>query len=262
MSAPVAAVAARVRLTEGQLYTVAITLVASLLLATGLGNVHGVVSSALTQPVLELPPAQQLPPVTVPTAAPSAPPLALPEPSLPPFDTGAEPFPQPEPAPPPTTEPAPPSDPPAGPSPSPTPTPSACAAQPVNDGAAQVIRLLDESAGGALPDEDLLAAIALVTGCSKADPAVVALGLLIGAGQTLPPMEGVEPPVVPVLVVPPSVVTALQPARPAVDQICGLVGTGQAVASLFITAYPRPLSQLTVQALFQALSVCGQVRNP
>ena len=55
--------------------------------------------------------------------------------------------------------------------------------------------------------------------------------------------------------------TALQPARPVIDEVCGLVGTGSTVTSLFISAYPRPVSPLVTQALFQALSVCGQVRN-
>ena len=131
----------------------------------------------------------------------------------------------------------------------------------MSDAGTGLVTTLDGLAGGALPEKDLLAAIGVVTGCDPADPAVIAVGLLIGIGKTLPD-PGIDAPVIPVVEIPGAVVSALQPARPVIDEVCGLVGTGSTVTSLFISAYPRPVAPLVTQALFQALSVCGQVRNP
>jgi hypothetical protein len=159
-----AALAARARLTEGQLYTSVITLAFALLLATGLGNVHGVVSSALAQaplaPLAPLP-AAQLPPMAVP-AAPSAPAASF---AAAPAPYVAAPLPQPFPAP----SPLPPySEPPApAPTSSPSPQPSPCTAQPVDDAGRQAILTADAEAGGGLPDEQMLQLLHLVTGCSS-----------------------------------------------------------------------------------------------
>jgi hypothetical protein len=173
MTKTVQGLAARLRMTEGQLYSATITLVLAVLLATGLGNVHGVVSSALAQPPLAPLPAAALPPVVVPTPAPAAEavplspplmqPLAPPPAAAPPVAL-AEPTPAPSPVP---TSSAPSPSPTAQPSPSPSP---GCTAQPVADGGAGVVRTLDDAAGGDLPDEDLIAAITLLTGCTPSSP--------------------------------------------------------------------------------------------
>jgi hypothetical protein len=249
---PVAALAAKARMTEGQLYSVGITLVAAGLLSLGLGDVHGVAGSAFAEPPLAQPGAT-LPPVVVPTPAPT--------PSVPllPLTPSASPapgfVPVPEPAPSPE---------PIGPSPiapSPTPPPAACDLQSVSDTGKGLVTTLDALAGGNLPEKDLLAAIGVVTGCDPADPAVIAVGLLIGIGNTLPD-PGIDPPVIPVVELPDPLITALQPARAQIDEVCGLVGTGSTVTSLFISAYPRPVAPLVTQVLFQSLSLCGQLRKP
>jgi hypothetical protein len=247
----IASVAARARLTEGQLYTCVITLVVAVLLSLGLGNVHGVASADLGA-VAPLPGTSALP-----TPGPSATPGAVPQPGG--FPTFA---PLPTPAPGPTYEPVPePGQPASTPTPSPSAPATPCDLQGVSDTGTGLVQTLDGLTGGALPEKDLLAAIGVITGCDPADPAVIAVGLLIGIGNTLPD-PGIDPPVVPVPEIPGAVVTALQPARPAIDQVCGLVGTGATVTSLFISAYPRPVAPLVTQALFQALSVCGQLRTP
>lgn len=255
--------AGRAGLTEGQLYSSLITLTIGGLLATGLGNVHGVVSSALEQPALAaLPaaPSAALPPIAVPTPAPL--PAPLPEP---PQDMAFEEVPLTVPqGPPPGSGPQPAPFPATSPSPEPSPTPSTspCTAQPVDDAGAELVHAINAAAGGGLPEEDLLAAIGLITGCGPDDPAVVAIGLLIGVGQTLPDPGVPNPPVIPVVQLPEPLVAALQPLRPAIDEVCGVVGTGQVVAALFITAYPQPVPVTATQVLFQALSVCGQLRAP
>ena len=250
----------RLRMTEGQAYSAAITLAVALLLLLGLGNVHGVAGLAVAEQPLPLAP-QQPAPVVVPT--PSAPAVAFPPTSTPPV-LGVEPAPQPAPAPVPTyDEPPAPAQP--TPSPSPTSTPSSCRLpqlQGPNDTALATLDQVNSLAGGRLPAADVKAAIGVVTGCDPADPAVVAVGLLIGIGHALPDPGLPNPAVLPFVQVPPSVVAALQPARPVIDQACALVGTGQTVAALFISAYPQPVPQLTSQVLFTALSVCGQVRQP
>lgn len=257
---PPARLAARARMTEGQLYSALITLGLAALLATGLGDVHGVAGTLL---------AQQPPPVAPATAPPVVAPLPAPAATLTPIDLPTLPgAPAPEPAPAPqagvVTEPEPA---PLVPSASPAPTtspgpPAACTAQPALDAVEGVLTTVNGPAGGQLPQDDVMAALGLVTGCDPADPAVIAVGLLIGAGQALPDPGLPPPPVLPFVAVPPAVVTALQPLRPAVDEACGLVGTGSTVAALFVWAYPTPVPELTSQALFQALAACGQVRNP
>ena len=165
-------------MTEGQVYSVVITLVAAVLLSLGLGDVHGVAGSAFAEPPLAQPGAT-LPPVVVPTPAPTpAVPLLPLTPSASPLPGFA---PVPEPAPFPQPEPTGPM-----PSPSPTPAPAACDLQSVSDTGKGLVTTLDALAGGSLPEKDLLAAIGVVTGCDPADPAVIAVGLLIGIGNTLP----------------------------------------------------------------------------
>jgi hypothetical protein len=240
-------------MTEGQLYSCLITLGTAVLLATGLGNVHGVAGTALAQPPLVLPTTA---PVVVPSpAAPGlTPPLPLPE--------GGEPvpFPVPEPGGPPEAPESPPAPPPA---PSPSPAPQPCDNQALQDAGETVIATADGLSGGRLPDKDLLAALGTVTGCDPTDPALLAVGTLVGLGQTLPdPGVPAPPPLLPFVAVPSAVVAALQPARAEIDAVCGIVGTGNEVGSLFLWAYPSPVPQLAAQAMFQALSVCGQVRQP
>jgi hypothetical protein len=148
------------------------------------------------------------------------------------------------------------------PSPTPRPTKAPCDNQAVQDAGRQVIETLSGASGGQLPDKDLLAALGTVTGCDPTDPALLAVGLLVGAGQTLPD-AGLPPlPPLPYVQVPDVVVEALQPVRPAVDQVCGLVGTGSTVGALFLWAYPSPIPQTEAQVMFQALAACGQVRQP
>jgi hypothetical protein len=256
---PVAAVASRLRMTEGQLYSCLLTLVAAILLATGLGGVHGVASSALATPVLQEPLAG-LPTVVVPTAAPTPGLVPVPTGGLGPVAGPVVNVPVPEPVTP--SEPVPVAEPTAAPrpTPKPSPTPSPCAEAGALATTAQLLATVNGPAGGRIPDKDVNAALGLVTGCDPANPAVVAIGLLIGIGHTLPD-PGVDPPAVPPVVLPSAVVAALQPARPAIDAACGLVGTGSTVSSLFISAYPRPVSPLVVQVLFQSLSLCGQLRH-
>jgi hypothetical protein len=254
-SGRVARLAALARLTEGQLYTAALTLAAALLLLTGLGGVHGVVGTALSQASLPAVPQPTFPPVVVPTAAPGVQGLgALPALEPPP----AVGLPLPAPSPEPTFDflPAP------TPSASPSPPAAACTAQPAMDAAQLLLTTLNGPAGGRLPDKDVMGALGLVTGCDPADPAVIAVGLLIGLGHALPDPGLPAPPAAPFVEIPAAVVQALQPARAEIDTVCGLVGTGQTVASLFVWAYPTPVPQLTTQVLFEALGACGQVRQP
>jgi hypothetical protein len=254
----------RLRMTEGQTYSAIITLVLAVLLLLGLGNLHGVISSALAQAPLPLAPVVDTPVTTTPVPDASQGPIALPtaDPVLP-VGPGPLPQPAPNPAPQPTETEVPfVPEPVVTTSPSPTPTEDPCQLQAASDAATDAIKTANAAAGGRLPEADVLAAIGIVTGCDPADPAVVAVGLLIGVGQTLPDPGIGNPAVLPYLTIPGPVIDALQPGRPAIDQACGLVGTGQTVASLFISAYPQPVPQLTSQVLFTALSVCGQVRNP
>lgn len=252
-----ATVASRLRLTEGQLYSCVITLGVAALLATGLGDVHGVSSAALAQPPLPLPSAQEPPPVVV--ATPAAPPFAGPSLDLP-VGVGV---PAPAPIPAPWTEPDVPVIPQVPQTPVPTPKPEPCDNQAVMDAGRTVVTTLDGATGGQLPDKDLLAALGTVTGCDPTDPAVLAVGLLVGAGHTAPdPGLPPPPPLVPFLEIPGPVVASLQPVRAELDTVCGLIGMGNTVTSLFVWAYPTPVPQLTAQVMFQALSACGQVRQP
>jgi hypothetical protein len=249
----------RLSMTEGQLYSAVITLVVAVLLLFGLGDLHGVASNAVAASPLPLTPQA---PGTVVVPSPGSTAVALPP--LPVVGVAPVPAPQPEPlpsyeevlpAPHPTTSPA----------PSATPTPSTCrldGLQGVDDTAIDTLATANGLAGGRLPTSDIAAAIGVVTGCDPADPAVIAVGLLIGIGHALPDPGLPNPVVLPFVQIPDPVVAAVQPARPLIDQACGLVGTGQTVASLFVSAYPQPVPQLTTQVLFTALSVCGQVRRP
>jgi hypothetical protein len=257
VSARIAAVAARARLTEGQLYSCLITLAVAVLLATGLGNVHGVSGAALAQPPLALPTTEPLAPVVVPEPVPTAvaPPLDLPlgEPVPPPAEV-------------PVVGPDLPdySEVPVTPSPpAPRPEPEPCDNQAVQDAGTEVITTANELSGGRLPQKDLMAALGTVTGCDPTDPALLAVGLLVGLGHTVPDpgLPGL-PPIIPFLEIPQPVVVALQPLRAELDAVCGVLGTGNEVASLFIWAYPAPVPQTTAQVFFQALSACGQVRKP
>ena len=258
MSARIAALAARAHLTEGQLYSCLITLTVALLLATGLGNVHGVSGAALAQPPLALPTAEPQAPVVVPEPAPTGvtPPLGLPVGEPVPAPTGV-----------PVVGPDLPDyvpDVPGTPTtPPPSPKPEPCDNQAVQDAGTQVITTANELSGGRLPQKDLMAALGTVTGCDPTDPALLAVGLLVGLGHTLPDpgLPGL-PPLIPYVEIPQAVVDALQPVRPQLDTVCGVLGTGNEVASLFIWAYPAPLPQTTAQVFFQALSACGQVRKP
>ena len=253
----VTGLAARLRLTEGQLYSCLLTLVAAVLLATGLGNVHGVAGVALSQPQLVLPTTQPQPPVVVPepVATGVAPPLDLPV---------AEPVPALEPVP--VVGPDLPDYPyvPVTPTaPSPRPSEPPCDKQAVQDAGTTVITTANQLSGGRLPEKDLLAALGTVTGCDPTDPAILAVGLLIGLGHTVPdPGLPAPPPLLPFVEIPKPVVAALQPVRPQIDAVCGVLGLGNEVAALFIQAYPTPVPQLTAQTFFQALSACGQVRMP
>jgi len=244
------------RLTEGQLYSALITLAAALLLLTGLGDVHGVVGTGLSDVPVVAAPQPTFPPVVIPTPAPAVPgPALLPAPELP-----LPELPVVEPAPAPTyDEPVPPLP---LPTPTPTPKPAPCTAQPAMDAASLVLTTLNGPAGGRLPDKDVMGALGLITGCDPADPAVIAVGLLIGVGNAVPDPGLPAPPPVPFVEIPAPVVQALQPARAEIDAVCGLVGTGQTVASLFVWSYPTPIPQLTTQVLFEALAACGQVRTP
>ncbi|MCW2544136.1 MAG: hypothetical protein JWM40_1688, partial [Frankiales bacterium] len=137
---PVAALAARARMTEGQLYSVAITLAVAVLLSLGLGDVHGVAGSAFAEPPVSEPVAT-LPPVVVPTAAPTPAAPLLPSPStegpLPSFSAEPEPEAQP------------PADPPSVlPSPSPSAAPP-CDLQGVSDTGTGLVTTLDGLTGGA-----------------------------------------------------------------------------------------------------------------
>ena len=256
MSARIAAVAARAHLTEGQLYSGLITLVVAALLATGLGNVHGVANLALSEPPLVLPTNQ--PPVVV-ASAPAGgqtPPLQLP------VGVGA---PGPAPAPAPWVQPDDtgfPEQPYTPYVPVPQPTKKPCDNQAVQDAGTQVITTANTLSGGRLPQKDLLAALGTVTGCDPTDPAILAVGLLIGLGNTVPDPGLPAPPPLPFITIPKPVVSALQPLRPELDAVCGVLGTGSEVSALFIWAYPAPIPQTTAQTFFQALSVCGQVRMP
>jgi hypothetical protein len=167
MTGAVERLAARLRLTEGQLYSSTITLVIAVLLAGGLGNVHGVAGSALEQPLLAPEVAAALPPIAVPTPAP-APGLPPAPAALPPLLSGTVP---PAPVAPSSSyyeEYAVQTSPSSSPTPSPTPEP--CTAQPAADAGAGLIWTLDDAAGGGLPDGDLVTAIALVTGCTPHRP--------------------------------------------------------------------------------------------
>ena len=249
-------VAALARLTEGQLYSALITIAAALLLLTGLGDVHGVVGTSLSDVPVLAAPQPTFPPVVVPTPAPAVPgPAVLPAPGPPLPD-----LPVVEPAPVPTYDE--PVSPLPLPRPTPSPAPAPCTAQPAMDAASFVLTTLNGPAGGRLPAKDVMGALGLVTGCDPADPAVIAVGLLIGLGHAVPDPGLPAPPAVPFVEIPPAVVQALQPARAEIDAVCGLVGTGQTVASLFIWSYPTPIPQLTTQVLFEALAACGQVRTP
>jgi hypothetical protein len=249
----VASLAQRLRMSEGQLYTAALTLLAGLLLLTGLGNVHGVSGGLVAQPLAPIAPFVDAP-VVVPGPVPAPGPLPGPV-GLPPVVGGPAPAPAPEPTSSFWTEPPP-------PAPSPTPTTTPCDNQAVQDAGREVIETLDGASGGQLPEKDLLAVLGTVTGCDPTDPALLAVGLLVGAGQTLPDPGLPALPPLPYVEVPDAVVQALQPVRPAVDAVCGLVGTGSTVAALFVWAYPAPIPQTEAQVMFQALAACGQVRTP
>jgi hypothetical protein len=254
--------AQQLRMTAGQTYSVAITLVVAVLLLFGLGDVHGVVSTAVAEAPLPL--ATQGPAVAAAPGVVAVPPAS---PQLP-IGTGGLPAPVPAPAPLPTYQdvpvpPFPTSPPPA--TASPTPTAGSCRVdglQPVSDTAIETLQTANGLVGGRLPTSDIAAAVGVVTGCDPADPAVVAVGLLIGIGRALPDPGLPNPVVLPFVQIPAGVVASLQPARPLIDQACGLVGTGQTVAALFVSAYPQPVPQLVSQVLFTALSICGQVRQP
>jgi hypothetical protein len=163
----VKALAGRINLSEGQLYSSAITLAVAVLLMTGLGNMHGVVSTSLSQAPLALPPAPSLPDVAVPRRSPT--PAPNPAPTVPPPMM----LPAPAPAFAPTSLP-PLSDTSFGPGPTPTasPTPSTtpCAAKPADDQVRAGLETANDVAGGGLPVDQILAILTAVDGCTGPSP--------------------------------------------------------------------------------------------
>ena len=240
-------VAARIGLTEGQAYTVAIVLVVVLLLVSSLTRWTPIEELAARSSNRPSPAAPPVPPgdgptLTVPTIAlsplPPLAPLPVPSPLAPPRGTSHEPDAAAE-------------EPP-------------CGNAAVVASARDLIGQLDALVGGVAPSGTLVSVIVLATGCSQADPTVLLLAALIEVGDELPSLglETLELPVLPFVELPVPVVDVLQPFRAALDGICGTVSVLGIITSQVGPHYPAPLNAVFAVSLFYATATCGQIQNP
>lgn len=245
---------ARVGLTEGQTYTVVILLLVGALLTSSLTGLTG------RLPVLAAPP----PP---PVAASVSPPTASPEPETSTPSSAPVTYPTPTATPagvaPTTTTtvapfaPAPPFEPDEPPERQP------CPNEAVVSLGRDSLALIDTLAGGVVPDATIVSVLALATGCSDTDPAILLLAALIEIGRGIPDLglDIVEIPALPFLLLPEPIVELVQPLREVLDPVCGVVGTLAILTSQAGPAYPPPFDAAFSVSLFYALATCGQIQD-
>lgn len=256
--------AGRLGWTDGQLQT-AVLGVALATLVTLLGLPPALGRSPFTGTAAAAPRTHTTPGPSAPVVVPTAGALPL-GPSLPGFDLPGQPVASQDPV----VDPAAPTLTPdpgrSGDTPEPTTSPTLdpttpCDAQAAQDAGATVITTLATASGGVVPQDSLLAALGTATGCDPSDPAIVALGLIVSIGGTLPDpgLPGL-PPLVPPVTIPPALVQAVQPARAQIDTLCGTIATVSYLTNLGLSSYPNPIPATSSQVLFQALFACGQLR--
>lgn len=247
-----ARLAARAGLSEGQAYTVAILAVVAALLMSSLTGLTGRIADVAAAP---LTPGDE-PEVAAPAPAP-------PEESELPAGEVPPPFAPPDPPPlldasPPTTDgPAAPID------PEDPPPPAPCGADPLIAVVRELVATLDPLTGGALPDGTVVSALAVATGCSRTDPAILLLAGLIEIGQGLPDLGlgFLELPVLPFLAIPEPVIELVQPLREVLDPLCNTIATVTVITSQVGPSYPYPIDAVFSVSLFYALATCGQLQD-
>jgi hypothetical protein len=143
------------------------------------------------------------------------------------------------------------------------PPPAPCGADPLIAAVRDAVTSLDVLTGGGLPDGTVVSALALATGCSKTDPAILLLAGLIEIGQGLPDLGlgFLELPVLPFLEIPRAVIDLVQPTRDVLDPICNTVATVAVITSQVGPSYPAPIDAVFSVSLFYALATCGQLQD-
>lgn len=244
-----AQLAARVGLSEGQAYTVAILAVVAALLTSSLTGLTGRLADVAAAPLRP----QESPDAASPTPRAADSPAIEPPPPFAPFEPPALPD-----TPPPTTE-----DPAAPVDPEEPPPAAPCGADPLIAVVRDAVVALDPLTGGSLPDGTVVSALAVATGCSKTDPVILLLAGLIEIGQGLPDLGlgFLELPVLPFLAIPGPVIELVQPLREALDPICNTVATLTVITSQVGPSYPYPIDAAFSVSLFYALATCGQIQD-
>jgi hypothetical protein len=240
-------IAAWLGLTEGQAYTVVLLALVAALLSSSLTGLTGRIDDVLAAP-------RPVPTTIAPTDT-TAPPTTV-------FDlplggpTGTFPFP--------TTSTTATSIEPGAPGEDPEAEPPAavCAADPLIKLVGDTVRTLDVLTGNLVPDGTIVSALAVATGCSRLDPAILLLAGLIEIGQGLPDLGlgGLELPALPFLTLPQPILDLVQPLRAVLDPICGTVASLTVITSQVGPSYPPPLDAVFAVSLFYALTTCGQIQ--
>ena len=246
------ALGARAGLSEGQVYTVILLAVVAALLTSSLTGLTGRIAEVAATPLAPNPAEEAVAPATPTTALPDLPGIGLPSaPTIGPPAPSAGPPPFTAPGP---TDPLDPDEPPPA---------VPCDAQPLIDSVRDAVTSLDSLTGGSLPDGTVVSALAVATGCSNTDPAILLLAALIEIGQGLPDLGlgFLELPVLPFLEIPRPVIDLVQPARDVLDPICNTVATLAVITSQVGPSYQPPFNALFSVSMFYALATCGQLQD-
>jgi len=248
-----ARVAARMGLSEGQAYTVVMLAVVAALLTSSLTGLTGRIAEVAAAPLAPREPAEEAaPPATSTTELPDLPavglvfepPIYVPPPaSESPPVTSEDPFEPVDPDAPPPSVP--------------------CGADPLIASVRDTVASLDLLVGGAIPDGTVVSALAVATGCSKTDPAILLLAGLIEIGQGLPDLGlgFLELPILPFLEIPRPIIDLVQPTREVLDPICNTVATVAVITSQVGPSYQAPIDAIFSVSLFYALATCGQLQD-
>jgi len=131
-------------------------------------------------------------------------------------------------------------------------------------GVRDTVQALDGLLGGVVPDATIVSALAIVTGCSQTDPAILIVASLIELGQSLPDLGlgFIELPVLPFLELPAVVIDLMQPLRAVLDPVCNTAATLAVITSQVGPYYQPPIDAVFSVSLFYILATCGQIQAP
>lgn len=134
-----------------------------------------------------------------------------------------------------------------------------CESQAAVDLTGELLRTLNVL--GVLPEPSVTLLLSNLAGCDQGDPVVLVMGVLAELGGRLPD-PGFDLPVLPIPAqdLPPEVVALAQPLRDAIDPICAAVASLSQIAFYGLAGYPLAIDRISLQALQQVLLVCGQLQ--